>query len=519
MRIPIDYRFIGKIILVFAGLIGLLLIASCRKDFEYRESEGRLEFSKDTVFLDTVFSNISSSTYSLKVYNRTGDDIIIPSVTLANGVNSNYRLNVDGLAGKVFEDVTIMAKDSIFIFIETTFDIDQINQNEFLYTDMLQFISSSATQEIPLVTLIKDAVFLFPSELSDGSKETIVIGQDEDGNDIRIEGFVLEDDQLNFSNEKPYVIYGYAAVPETRILEIDAGARIHFHRNSGLLIGEAGSLRINGALSEDQELLENEVIFEGDRLEPEFSETPGQWGTIWLSEGSVDHQINYCTIRNATVGLLVEGQAGSFPVLRISNSQVYNSATVNLWGVTTNIEAENLVLGNAGEASLLCDAGGSYSFIHSTISNYWSNSFRSGAALQISNFGNGSTGPADLLNAQFTNCIIDGNTSREIFLSPNGVNGFNFNFAHCLIKFTDSAGLFEGDPFYDFENELYYSNIILNGETSFLNTARNDFRIEPPSQAIDTAQLEAAQLVPLDLLGNDRLLNPDLGAYEFTSED
>ena len=278
MRILNDYQFIGKIILVLTGLIGLLLIASCRKDFEYRESEGRLEFSRDTVFLDTVFSNISSSTYSLKVYNRTGDDIIIPSVTLANGVDSNYRLNVDGLAGKVFEDVTIMAKDSIFIFIETTFDIDQINQNEFLYTDLLQFISNSATQEVPLVTLIKDAVFLFPSELADGSKETIVIGQDDDGNDIRVEGFVLEDDQLNFSNEKPYVIYGYAAVPDSRVLAIDAGARIHFHQNSGLLIEEGASLRINGALSEDQVLLENEVIFEGDRLEPEFSEVPGSVG-------------------------------------------------------------------------------------------------------------------------------------------------------------------------------------------------------------------------------------------------
>ncbi len=517
MKALINHCFLLKIILVSAGLLGLLLIASCRKDFEYRESEGRLEFSKDTVFLDTVFTNTSSSTYSLKVYNRTGDDIIIPNVTLENGVNSNYRLNVDGVAGKVFEDVTIMAKDSIFIFIETTFNIDQINQNEFLYTDMLQFISSTATQEVPLVTLIKDAVFLFPSELADGSKETIVIGQDENGNDIRVEGFVLEDDQLNFSNEKPYVIYGYAAVAESRILEINAGARIHFHQNSGLIIGEGASLRINGELSEDAELLENEVILEGDRLEPEFSEIPGQWGTVWITEGSLDHQINYCTIRNATIGLLVEGRTGSDPLLGISNSQIYNSTGVNLWGITTSIEAENLVLGNAGEASLLCETGGNYNFIHCTISNYWSNGFRTGSALQISNFDNSTE--ADLQQARFTNCIIDGNISREISLRSNGSNSFNFNFSHCIIKFMDSAGIFENDPLYDFENELYYSNIILNGEAEFLNTARNDFRIAPPSQAIDTAQLQAAQIVPLDLLGNDRLENPDLGAYEFTPEE
>ena len=167
-------------------LTGILFCSSCRKDFAYRESEGRLEFSKDTVFLDTIFTNIGSSTYTLKVYNRTGDDIIIPSVALEQGLSSSYRLNVDGVAGKVFDDVTILARDSIFIFIETTFDISQLNQNEFLYTDLLQFVSSSSTQQVPLVTLIKDAIFLFPSELSDGTKETIPIGLDNEGNEIRV---------------------------------------------------------------------------------------------------------------------------------------------------------------------------------------------------------------------------------------------------------------------------------------------------------------------------------------------
>jgi len=48
----------------------LMLWSSCRKDFEYAPSTGSLEFSKDTVYLDTVFSKIGSSTYNLKVYNQ-----------------------------------------------------------------------------------------------------------------------------------------------------------------------------------------------------------------------------------------------------------------------------------------------------------------------------------------------------------------------------------------------------------------------------------------------------------------
>lgn len=508
--------------LIYITLIILIVYnASCRKDFEYRESAGRLEFSKDTVYLDTVFTNIGSSTYTLKVYNRTGDDILIPTVGLEQGLSSNYRLNVDGEAGKVFEDVTIMARDSIFIFIETTFDIGQVNQNEFLYTDVLQFISSTSEQRIPLVTLIKDAIFLFPSVLADGSKESIVIALDPEGNEITVEGFILEDSQLDFSREKPYVIYGYAAVDEGDTLSVEAGSRIHFHKDSGILIGDGASININGTLSTDQELMENEVILEGDRLEPEFSEIAGQWGTLWLARGSLNAQIDYCTIKNATVGLLVEGRTGSEPTLTIKNSQIYNSGTVNLWGRDTGIEAENLVLGNAGEASLLCDIGGNYEFLHCTFANYWSGSFRAGPALRLSNFGSTASGEivvGPLDNAFFSNCIIYGNTSRELGLSSDDNTAFNFNFSDVLIKFNDVSGLTENDPLYDFENDLYYNNIILNEDPEFLNTARNDFKLGPESSAIDTADIETAQMVPLDILGIDRIPDPDLGAFEYTTD-
>ena len=115
-----------KYVYGLAILACLVLWSSCRNDFESVPSTGNLEFSKDTVYLDTVFTNIGSSTYNLKVYNRSDEDINIPTIQLANGETSNYRLNVDGIPGKSFEDIQIMAKDSIFIFIETTADINTL---------------------------------------------------------------------------------------------------------------------------------------------------------------------------------------------------------------------------------------------------------------------------------------------------------------------------------------------------------------------------------------------------------
>ena len=60
----------------------LIFWSSCRNDFDFSTSTVQLQFSKDTVYLDTVFTNIGSSTYNLKVYNRTDEDILIPNIAL-----------------------------------------------------------------------------------------------------------------------------------------------------------------------------------------------------------------------------------------------------------------------------------------------------------------------------------------------------------------------------------------------------------------------------------------------------
>ena len=503
----------------------LFLVAlwgSCRKDFEYAPSSGKLQFSKDTVFLDTVFSNIGSSTYGLKVYNKTGEDLEIPTIRLGGGQNSSYRLNVDGVAGKEFNNVPIFARDSLFVFVETTFDISPTNEPSFLYTDAIQFDSGANLQEVHLVTLVKDAIFLFPPTNPDGTKQTLVLGFDAEGNEIRVEGFELAADQLNFTAEKPYVIYGYAAVPENGTLAMDPGTRVHFHNNSGIWVQPGASLQVNGALSEDSLLLEKEVVFEGDRLEPEFGAVPGQWGTIWLSSGSTDNHIDHLSLKNATIGLLVEGNTTlSAPrTLTIRNSRIYNSAQVNLWAKTASISADNLVLGNAGNTSLYCNLGGNYLFRHSTIANYWSSSFRSGPALQIDNettLPSGETLKGDLTDARFINCIIDGNSLLELALDSNGTNAFEFSFTHCSIQFKDGSGRFSGNALYDFTDSDRYDQVLLSPVTGFRDPVKNNFLLGEGSMVKGQARPETAQLVPLDILGIDRRVEPDMGAYQSTS--
>jgi hypothetical protein len=475
-----------------------------------------------------VFTNIGSSTYKLKVYNRSNKDIVVPSVRLRLGEASGYRLNIDGIAGKTFENVEILSKDSLFIFVETTLDIQSASSSrtQFLYTDAIKFDVGSNEQEVKLVTLIQDAIFIYPSrDTATKIIETLLFNIGGEIIDSGIQGRVLQPNELNFTNEKPYVIYGFAVVPNGETLTIDAGARVHFHDNSGLMVTPGASLHVNGSLSTDPEALENEVIFEGDRLEPSFSDVPGQWSTIWLMEGSTNNSINHATIKNATIGVLCDGDTGTSK-LALSNTQIYNSSNFGVLGRNSSIQGENVVVNNAGLSGFAGTLGGSYNFTHCTFANYWKNGFRQFPSVLLNNFAEedeDTTTLANLTQANFNNCIIYGNDNPEILLDEIEDNGvvFNFKFTNCLLRFDNSNGNLTGDN-YDLNNTTHYEGNIFNEDPDFKNPDLNQMVIGADSGGNNQGNATFANQVPDDILNVSRTTSPDLGAYQhivFPEED
>lgn len=491
----------------FITLISVFFIilwgSSCRKDFSTTASTGNLRFSKDTVYLDTIFTEIGSSTYNLKVYNDSGDDIHIPTIALGRGSASNFRLNVDGIPGKSFSNIEIKANDSIFIFVETTVDIldHTTTSTEFLYKDSIIFDAAINYQDVKLVTLVKDAEFIFPPALVDGE----------------LNDFDLTTAQLNWTNTRPYVIYGYPKVPTGETLTINPGARIHFHRNSGLIVENGATIIADGDISTDQDLLENEIIFEGDRLEPAFSNVPGQWGTIWLQEGSTDNIFDHVTIKNPIIGLRSDLNDGDLTTT-LTNTQIYNSSISGLLAIGGNIEGRNLVIGNSGQATVHLAAGGTYDFKHCTFTNYWGNGFRSFPTLLVSNglVSGENLILGDLIQADFTNCIIYGNENIEFLLEKDDSVGFNYKFTNCLARFNDFSGNFSANPLYDFNDTALYEGMIFNQNPEFLDRNNNQFMIE---EGVSPADNTALDLMPSfnDILNTVRPIGAsDIGAYQAT---
>lgn len=531
-------RYLSLLIVLFA-----LSLTSCRTDFEFEPSTGGLEFSKDTVYLDTVFTNIGSSTYRLKVYNRTDQDIAIPKIQLGRGVNSKYRIMVDGLTGdngaqgKIFSNVELLAQDSLFIFVEVTADVASANPTDYLYTDKIEFRHANGdVQDVDLVTLIQDAYFIYPQRTGSPGNflyEGINLGVDDEGETAIFAGSNLSHsdpvngDEFHWTDDKPYVIYGYALVPDNETLVVDPGARIHFHANSGLIVAKNGVIQINGTdpPANNPDDLTNEVVFEGDRLEPEFADVPGQWGTMMILSTRPENSINHLTLKNATVGILMQNIATgtdlSVPKLTLKNSQIYNCSNVGILSRGAQLTAENLAANYCGQATVACTKGGTYDFRNCTLNNNWASSRQ--VALLLTDY-------YETTDTVYLNVPMSFTMYNSIVYSSNQVSflidrwddaattpTFDYHFKNSIIRFNNTQ--LSGTGYYDFTNPTGpYANSCYIATTSqvynpkFTDTNANDLRLsEDLNLAVDNAFLTT-----FDLLGNTRAVSPDLGAYQFT---
>jgi len=505
------------------ALLSIILWSSCRKDFDTVINKGNLEFSKDTIFFDTLFTRVKSSTQQFKIYNRSNEDITIPKVSLERGINSKYQLNIDGLplvdsdvttaSGKEFSNIDILAKDSIFVFVEVLVDVDNDDLDDNSnYDDAIIFTSQNEIQKVNLISHINDAYYIFQSD-NDILKSFKTTNRDDSGEFISISGFDLEADELKMTNEKAYVIYGNAVVPSGETLIVDAGSRIHFHEDSSLFVEAGANIIINGSQSPADEPLLNEVVIESDRIAEDFDNLPGQWGFIWIQKGSTGNSITNTTIKNSSLSILIDGDGNeSTPSLELKNVQIYNSQATGIQANATHIIAENLVINQSGEASLNIEQGGTYNFNHCTLVNYYSFGFRSLTAV---NLNNSLSTDSDVLNtdlnAIFTNTIISGNNSTELTLRKNNDAAFNFKFENSLIFARESLNT-GTDSEYNFENTDLYNNCVFNIDPSFKNTDLNKLEIDEESGANSIAIITTAII---DIKGIERDLTlPDAGAYE-----
>ncbi len=456
-----------------------IILFSCKKENFDTSPSSKLSFSTDTIFFDTIFTTIGSTTKQFKIYNPNSKIINVSQIKLARGDNSPYRLNINGYTTSELEDVEIEANDSLFIFVEVTIDP---NKDEMIEQDSIVFVTNGNMQDVDLVSF---------------------------GQDVHlINGEIFYNDTIWTSNI-PHLVYNSMLIDSTKTLTIEAGTEIYFHHNSGMLV--KGTLIVNGTVDEP-------VEFKGDRLELGYEDIPGQWGGIRLYSGSGNHKINYGVIRNAVVGIQVgtlEPYSGES--LTITNSIIENMNYAGIYAYATTINAFNCVIAECGFYNAALLVGGNYNFYHCSFPNYWHYANRSTPAVVLTNSIELQTGTylGDLNEANFKNCIIHGSNDNEIGFSEMTGADFNYMFESCIAKINPADIDTTNGKF----NNIYIKN---SSDNLFIDIDEFDYQLDTLSFAKDKADISIINNfgfifdLSKDLLNESRISDsaPDLGAYE-----
>jgi len=504
-------------------IIIITLSIGCTKDqniLNNNTANNFISFSVDTLLFDTVFTTTGSSTRYLKVYNNLNEDINIDYISLAQGESSSFKLNIDGEANHSIANTLLRTGDSLYIFAEVTIDPNGLN-SPLIETDSIIFNYNNKIQDVDLVAWGRDAYF--HSSLPDfqqhqaSNLDSMLYSNFFSNVPLELINeqfyYYSVNEFTEWTNDKPHVIYGDVIVENGATLKIQQGCELYLHNNAWIVIDSLSSLHSVGTLSMP-------ITIQSDRTDShsiiDYSNTPGQWGKIWMLPGSNNHIIEYTIIKNGKTGIHIDGvndinSLPSSPILTIKNSIIFNMSDIGLLAQGSKIYGENMLIANCGTSLIGLNIGGHYEFKHCTFANFWPFNSRQTPSVFLNNYyedNNGIIQERDLIRADFGNSIITGANENEIFFdqSSNENTIFNYNLDYCFLKLDTN--------YWNNWNQEVFEGNILNGEIGFADYEIFNFELDSNSIAIDAGSELISKDVPTDINGVNRTINPDLGCFE-----
>lgn len=461
-------------VIAFAG-------ESCRRDLQLdTDADAQLLFSRDTIIFDTVFTTVGSTSRIFKVYNTSSKAVNIESIDLAGGSTSPFRINVDGIPAISTGDILLRGGDSMFVFVDVTLD------------------PNNSTSPL----MIEDSIIFY----TNGNRQSVILNAV--GRDAYLHYYETADCNEIWPTDKPHLVFGWVIAQSCCKLTIPAGADVYLHNNAFIAADSCATLEVLGTAS-------SPVKFQGDRLEPEYADEPGQWRFIWLSTLSKNNIIDWAEIKNGTVGILSDSfGATPNPTVRITNTVIKNMTLAGVFGRCSQMEGYNLEISNCAQYCVAVAYGGSCEFRHCTFANYWNIDNRTTPSVVVNNWykiDEVTNEVRDLTQANFYNCIIYGDKDNELALDSITTGGEQFNcyFGNCLIRTDQPVTSY---AHFSPATQIMHQQIWLPRFVS-----NYDFHLDAGSQAIDIADVSQTSGIANDLDNLPRISSnglPDLGCYE-----
>lgn len=447
-------------------------ILSCRPEEDIIAHDAvSLRFEQDTVSFDTLFTTEQSITKRLRVYNPSRKTVLIDYIGLSKGSESPYSLYVNGIRAKEFGEQHLIAGDSLLLLLEARLPATT-DTLPYLANDLLLFNNRGLQQQVPVIGYGQNARFFSDS--------------------------LLVCDQL-WDSPVPYVFTRSVLVDTLCTLTIAKGTRLYFKPGASLYV--KGSLIAEGDTAQT-----DRILFRSHRIGEGYDNQPGQWGGIIFMPGTKNNLLNYCTVRNANIGIYLEApDEDSQPDLELGNCQIEN----NLWGGIVSLNSDlrvwNTLVHSSARYTVANMGGGHYSYEHCTLVNFFSQR-EPVPVLYISDYlkaGEDGKKEAEHLQFRMVNSIVWGNmfSAKEIQLESENLENVQLEVSHNLLRTTES---------------FWQGNESITGKEvhlpKFKASVKYDYSLDSLSPAVNAG-------LPLeykyDIRGKLRDQNPDIGAYEY----
>lgn len=485
-----DFKYMRYLKTISLIIIVAFFISCTDNDIFSLSPNNKLKFSVDTVKLDTTFSNVPTPTKKFWVYNYSGNGIKINKISLSQGNQTGYRVNIDGISlnqsnGWQVKDIELKNKDSIRIFVELT-SPETGEKKPILITDNLIFkLESGTEQKVNLKAFSWDAI------LTDNIVE-------------------IDKDSL-IQNNKPIVINKGINIKEGATLTIEKGTTIYFANKAGIDVH--GKLIIKGEK-------DNEVTLRGNRLDKMFDYLPynnvsGQWKGIHFYKTSYGNNLNFMDLHSAYNGIEIDSSNIDKEKLIINNSTVHNCQGFGIKSTSAYITINNSLLSNSQKPCIFI-IGGKVFLNQCTIAQFYP--FEGGEGNALS-FGTKSGKWVNkLVLLKIRNSIVTGYADDVISLYFDDKTVQNYLFDHCLIRANKPK---DNDKLSKYISTVWedLTDTIHSGKKNFklvdIEKQRYDFQLNKNSLAIDKGAVLPDNISKIDRIGRKRTEKPDLGCYEY----